>query len=673
MNFSTFARSQRYRSRLPLKQLAFTVVVYRAIVVEEEKTELLVEATVAWDGKKLSPAETLGIYKDVTHLSRREGVETAPYRYKLGDQGSTAALGLDSALPASSATVPTPAPVPFVPLLPNMPPLPALSDVITQINRLKCFFFTRPSLEDFINQAEEDVPVDPSPGPSLLAPIVLRQHRRDHQPNRCMFLMWASGEILVRGRPYNSVSTGRVGGARGVADGDSADVCSHAADSLMAHSTTGAAPSPPSVTATDAGVDLSIDIDDVTWSGTERVLCTLTAEKDEYFFTAKPSLNELHTLFVDAAYIYTFRVTVSRAGAPAGQPEPVSGVGSRRGVPADGCLVPSSIAPLEVLLANVRDLAESVAEQYESLEVGKLSVAHRLLRQVAMMAPLERAGADGGAATAAAASASSSEVARRRRRQGTFDRGMPFSATFDRTGTRSIVGTLTLPSRSQGAASSGAVLLSPAGGQHRVSILPRSSCQYHIFGTVDRCVGIAEWTLFVRCQLIEDETVTPSIYDPLPTSSSSSSAVCEFSSQLAHASTFVEGEFLLDVDHVFNLPFDYSFTGATLPSSPLRLIVTAFTEGAAADGLQAPVAYACVSLPIASPGRHTVTAPMWAPHKTGAEFLRSTLVGGAPGLVDARQAGPAPTHRTGLHMKGGLYVDSVGTLHMTVNVIQHHC
>ncbi|CAG9574416.1 conserved hypothetical protein [Leishmania major strain Friedlin] len=673
MNVFHFASSQRYRSRLPLRQLTFTVAVYRAIVVEEDKAELLVEATVGWDGKVLSPAETLSIYKDVTHLSRREAAGTAPHSDKSGGQRGASAVGLEGAPPVSSpAIVPAPAPGP---LLPNIPSLPALSDAIARISRLPFSFFTRPSLEDFINQAEEDVPVDPSPGPSLLAPIVLRQHRRDHQPNRCMFLMWAAGELLVRGRTLGAASPGPVGGADGVAGGDSADGGSHAAASLTAHPTTGVAFAPPSAVGAVAEAESSIDIDDVTWSGNERVLCTLTAEQDEYFFTAKPSLNKLHTLFVDAAYIYTFRVTVARAGALVGQREPWAGGGTRQGVPIDGCLLPSSIAPLEVLLANVRDLAQSVAEQYESLEVGKVAVARRLLRQVAMMAPLERVGTDGGAAAAAAAAASvssSSEVARRRRGQGALGPGMSFSAAADRTGVRGIMGTLTSSSRSQRAASFRAALLSPAGYKRSASMLPRGSCQYHIFGTVDRCVGISEWTLFVRCQLVEDEAVTPSMYDPLPTSSSSSSsAVCAFTSQLAHASTFVEGEFLLDVDHIFNLPFDHSFVGPALPSSPLRLIATAFTEGAAAEGLQAPVAYACVSLPIASPGHHTVTAPMWAPHKTGVEFLRSTLVGGAPGLVDARQAGPALAHRTGLNVKEGLYADSVGTLHITVNVIHH--
>lgn len=667
MNVFHFASSQRYRSRLPLRQLTFTVAVYRAIVVEEDKAELLVEATVAWDGKVLSPAETLSIYKDVTHLSRREAAGTAPNNDKSDVQGGASALGLEGAPPVSSpAIVPAPAPGP---LLPNIPSLPALSDAIAQISKLQFFFFTRPSLEDFINQAEEDVPVDPSPGPSLLAPIVLRQHRRDHQPNRCMFLMWAAGELLVCGRPPGAASPGPVGGGDDVAGGDSANGDSHAAASLTAHPTTAAAPLLPSA----AGMESSIDLDDVTWGGTERVLCTLTAEQDEYFFTAKPSLNKLHTLLVDAAYIYTFRVTVSRAGASVGQREPWAGDGTRRGVPADGCLLPSSIAPLEVLLANVRDLAQSVAEQYESLEIGKVAVARRLLRQVVMMAPLERVGTDGGATAAAAAASvsSSSEVARRRRWQGTLGLSMPFSAAADRTGARGTMGNLTSSSRSQRATSFGAALLSSTGVKRSALSLPCGSCQYHIFGTVDRCVGIAEWTLFVRCRLVEDDSVTPSMYDPHLTSSSSSSAVCEFISQLAHASTFVEGEFLLDVDHVFNLPFDYSFVGAALPSSPLRLIATAFTEGAAAEGLQAPVAYACVSLPIASPGHHTVTAPMWAPHKTGVEFLRSTLVGGAPGLVDVRQAGPAPAHRTGLNVKEGLYTDSVGTLHITVNIIHH--
>ncbi|KAG5478983.1 hypothetical protein CUR178_05565 [Leishmania enriettii] len=669
MELFHFARSQRYRSRLPLRQLQFKVAVYRALVVEEDKAELLVEATVGWDDKVLSPPEILSLYKDVAHLSRREAAGVVAHCDRPRVHSDAAALGLDGAPPASSPDIMSVSITrPLLPLLPNTLSLPAPSDIVTQLRRLRFYLFTRPSLEDFINRAEEDVPVDPSPGPSLLAPIVLRQHRRDHQPNRRMFLMWATGELLVRGQPSGpeSLWPDELAGCGG-ADGEP-----HAADLRKTGPATGAASSAHPATTAAAEVESSIDIDDVTWSGDERVLCTLTAEQDERFFTAKPSLSELHTFFVDAAYIYTFRVTVSHADAPARRRGLWAGDGARHDVLVDARLTPSSVAPLEVLLANVRDVAQYVEEQCESLGVGQGALARRLLRQAAMMVPPERGVADGGAAAAAASAPPSSEGARRRQGRGTHGAVMPLSPAADRTGAGSSMSILASSSRPQHATAPGVALLSRASVMRSAATLPRGLCQSYVFGTVDRVIGIAESTLFVRCQLVEDEAATASMYDPLPSSPSPSScAVCEFSSQLAHVSAFVEDEFLFDIDHVFNLPFEYSFVGAALPSSPLRLVATVFTEGAAAEGLQAPVAYACISLPTANPGHHVVKAPMWAPHKTGAEFLRTTLLGGAPALVDARQAGPVPAHRTGLNVKEGLYADSVGTLHITVNILHH--
>ncbi|KAG5478762.1 hypothetical protein LSCM1_06166 [Leishmania martiniquensis] len=666
MEFFHFARSQRYRSRLPLRQLQFKVTVYRALVVEEDRAELLVEATVGWDDKVLSPPEILSLYKDAAHLSQREAAKAIPYSDKPCDPGDATALEPDGAPPACSpGAVPEPITRPLLSLLPDTLSLPAPSDIVAQLRRLKFFLFTRPSLEDFINRAEEDVPVDPSPGPSLLAPIILRQHRRDHQPNRRMFFMWAAGELQVCGQPAGAESTAPV---EGVGCGGADEEAQADALRKKGPATDAASSAHPTATAA-ADVKSSIDMDDVTWSGDERVLCTLTAEQDERFFTAKPSLGELHTLLVDAAYIYTFRVTVSHADASAGWLGQWAGNGARQDVLADGRLSPSSIAPLEVLLSNVRDVARYVEEQCEALGVSKGALSRRLLRQAAMMAPPDRGGTDAGAS---ASDPSSSGGARRRHRRGALGAVMPLSPAADRAGAACSAKIAASSSRSPHATPHGVALLPRVGAMRSTATLPHGLCQYYVFGTVDRCVGIAEPTLFVRCQLVEDEAAAASMYESLPSSSSPSScAVCTFSSQLAHAGTFVEGEFLLDIDHVFNVPFEYSFVGAALPCSPLRLVATAFAEGTAAEGLQAPVAYACVSLPTASPGRHALKAPMWAPHKTGAEFLCSTLIGGAPGLVDARQAGPAPAYRTGLNVKEGLYADSVGVLHITVSVLHH--
>ncbi|KAG5504477.1 hypothetical protein JKF63_04929 [Porcisia hertigi] len=669
MDWFNFASSQRYRSRLPLRQLQFTVTVYRAIVVEEDKAELLVEKTVQWDGKVLSPAETLNLYHDLTQLLQRSTTEPPPNSDKVRDHSHTAALHLDG-VPSASSHVGMPASAPGV-LLPNMPCFPALPDIVAQRQKVQFSVFTRPSEEDFINRAEEDVPVDPPPGPSLLAPIILRQHRRDHQPNRRMFLMWAAGELLVRNHPPGGTSRVPLEAAS-VTGGGGVDGVSPTAASPRTGLATGAASSPLAATSTEVGAaGASITMDNVSWVGDERVLCTLTADEDEHFFTAKPSLNELHTLVVDAAYIYTFRVTVSRANVPAARQGRVVGDGMLRGVLPGGRFSSSSIAPLEVLLSNIRHVARSVEEQYESLEVSNDAVARRLLRQVAMMVPPERGSADAGAsptaAAAAAAASSASEGTEMHRGRETSVVGISRSSAARCTDAGSFAGYSASISRPRRQTSSGVALPSRTSVIHGASSLPCGCCHYYVFGTVDRCVGIPESTLFVRCQLVEDRA--PTTHNSVSASSLSSPGVYEFNSQLVYASTFVESECLLDIDHVFNLPFDYSFLGAAAPSSPLRLIATAFTEGAAAEGLQAPVAYACVTLPIASPGHHKVTAPMWAPHKTGIEFLRSALLGGAPGLVDARQAGPASAHRTGLNVKEGLYTDSVGTLHITLNIL----
>lgn len=223
----------------------------------------------------------------------------------------------------------------------------------------------------------------------------------------------------------------------------------------------------------------------------------------------------------------------------------------------------------------------------------------------------------------------------------------------------------------RGATGVGGVLLGRTAGTIRGAghALPRGMCQYYVCGTVERCVGIAESTLFLRCHIMEDGAATSWLYDKL--TASSPSAICSFTSQLAHISAFIEDESVMDVDHVFNLPFDHTFVGPTMAGSPLRLVVAVYTAGAAGEGLQSAVAYACVTLPTASPGRHTLSTAMWAPHKTGVEFLRSTLVGGAPSLVDARQTGPPPSHRTGISVKEGLYADSIGRVLLTVNVLQH--
>ncbi|KPI87143.1 hypothetical protein ABL78_3796 [Leptomonas seymouri] len=628
MNFVHFLKSQRYRSRVPLRQLQFTVTVYRALVVEEAHAELLAEATVPWDGKAFSPLEVLDLYRDLSRLTRQpphaeelkeQTTETAPPA-----AAATSGAGPSTPGPAAArASCPAPSSDEFA--------LPTPCELVAQLQQPQSSFFTRPTLEDFIDCAEEDFPVDPPQGPSLLAPIILRQHRRDHQPNRKMYLMWASGEVVLPEGMARALGPAAAAAAESTSSGDAR---------------ASAASLPP------------LDADAISWQGVERVLCTLTAEPDESVFTARPSLNDVHTLFVDAAHIYTFRVTVSKAAAR-GETHP----GMSLGVTPKGALDAAS-TPLDIVLANVRELAQYTEEQCEKLEVSKDAVARRLLRQAAMMVPPER-GTSGPAVMTASGALSSEEGGRARR--ASFNFGGP-SGALGEGGVGTAMGGLSVPAAQRGTGVGGALLSRPA-VMRSGRLLPRGICQYYVFGTVDRCVGIPESTLFLRCQLVEDGATTAWMYDPLATSTPS--AVLEFSSQLAHISTFVEHECVLDVDHIFNLPFEYSFVGTALPRSPLRLVVSAFTEGMAAEGIQSAVAYTCVSLPVATPGRHAVAAAMWAPHKTSVEFLQSTLIGGAPSLVDARQAGPPPSHQTGLNVKAGLYADSVGSVRLTVNVLHH--
>lgn len=667
MDVVHFLKSQRYRSRLPLRQLHFTVAVYRAIVVEEANVELLAEVTVPWDGKVFSPAETLRIYQDVARLTHRPTTSNGEVRAHLAGDGERAAAAAQQHPPASAAAdalglsptarrsntgaAATAASPHHQDGVPEVLQLPPLTDVVRQLQRPTSFFFTRPTAEDFIDAAEEDFPVDPPQGPSLLAPVILRQHRRDHQPNRKMYLMWATGAM-------HTTEGGHVVPVSAI------DVAATAASSSAVDPFAAPAASSPLV-----------EVDAVHWKGEERVLCTLTAEQDEYVFTARPSLDDVHTLYVDAAHIYSFRVTVSRTAAAAAG----SGAEEGRQTALRGGFDPSA-APLDVVLANVRELAHNAEEEYEQMEISRDAVARRLLRQAAMMAPAER----GGSAltvTAAAATAQSplpeEGGGRPRRASLGFRVPSPTAAAsaalaggLDRSVSVAYGGALGMSLAQTRATGVGGALLSRSAAMMRSGhALPRGMCQYYMCGTVDRCVGIPEATVFLRCHVVEDGAAASWLYDPLTTSSPS--AVCTFSSQLAHISAFVADASVFDVDHVFNLPFDYTFVGPAVSGSPLRLIVAAFTEGEAGEGLQSAVAYACVTLPIATPGRHSLTAAMWAPHKTGVEFLRSVLVGGAPSLVDVRQAGPPPSRRTGISVKEALYADSVGRVMVTVNIMQH--
>ncbi|AAZ13108.1 Meckel syndrome type 1 protein, putative [Trypanosoma equiperdum] len=127
------------------------------------------------------------------------------------------------------------------------------------IAKFSCTFFTRPPSEDYVSEAKENLLVDPPQAASPHVQIILREHQNQHQEGNRMYFMWASGEIL------------------GPSEGK---------------------------------------FDDAQWKGQERVICTITAERNSLCFTAKPSLNKTHTLLVDSLYVYSFVITPLQACEP---------------------------------------------------------------------------------------------------------------------------------------------------------------------------------------------------------------------------------------------------------------------------------------------------------------------------------------------------------------------
>ncbi|KAF8275299.1 hypothetical protein TcBrA4_0136610 [Trypanosoma cruzi] len=88
-------------------------------------------------------------------------------------------------------------------------------------------------------------------------------------------------------------------------------------------------------------------------------------------------------------------------------------------------------------------------------------------------------------------------------------------------------------------------------------------------------------------------------------------------------------DFILVPVHTFNTPFEYHLDDVEM--KPLELIVTVYSETERSQ--QAPVGYTTMTVPYMLPGCHSLRAPLWRPHQTGREFLRSALVGGAPSLL----------------------------------------
>lgn len=686
MEFIRFTSSQRYGTRVPLRQLAFVVTVSRTFLIEDEEPEVLCEVTVPWGAKLPSPQERLNMYKQL-----QAALSASAERGKK-DEAS-------EAHPASDSLA-----------------LPTLAEVVEQLRSPSHKLFTRPPMEDFIDPSEEDFPVDPPMGPSLLAPVVLRQHRRDHRPNDRMHFLWTLGDITgappapSRSRQSEEASERPGEGAAELTEGSAA--------------------------ATEGGGLLGL-----AWVGEERVLCTITAEKDEGFFTAKPSLNTPHTILVDAVYIHSFTICAvdmasldhsegidSESGSSASLVSGPFGLERRShghrqwdgdakvarpsqrpsmggvlaAVTATGSLPAAAAAAATTTLAAAEQASDGIrtvaTQATEGLEVLRRSE--------------EGFGAGGGGAHGVegqATSAASQALAQSLLRDAAM---LTLDGGGDEANTRAAADVLRPAAvrtaavaedeeffHGKGGTAGGdgfeatARRLAPQGRRANVApgFLPGGEegrrRRYHVFGVVERCLGLPYDTLYLKCMLVQDTLpgaearaardvplffLEREALAAVATGSSRAQHSQEtlFTTQLAYAGAVTVEDYLVEVDHVFNVPFEHSYVDDSLPKAPLRLMVTALSEGFSGDGSQAPVGYCCVTLPVAVPGTHKVRSPMWTPHPTGREFVKSATTGGRPSLVDGRESGPPLTNRTGISVRQGLLADSAGMLCLTVNVAQ---
>lgn len=660
MDFMRFSSSQRYGTRVPLRQLAFRVTVSRAYLIEDERPEVLCEVTIPWNSKLPSPSERLRLFQQL-----HGAMAAADSTTNSNDGGWSAG--------------------------------PLVAEVTDELRRPASQLFTRPTVEDFIDAGEEDFPVDPPQGPSLLAPIVLRQHRRDHLPNNNMFIMWATGGLgddAASGAPRPSINPGG--------------------------STTTAHYSSPAL----------LDAALLRWVGEERVLCRLTAERNEGFFTARPSLNEPHTILVDAVHIYSFviravdvasldtaeadgrhnsnsmsdssttvghdaggrrhhhrRTSASAGGGPPDQNAMAHtmDVLSGRGAAHLGLAVAatSALAAAEQVTESIRAVSAEAAGGMEALRLAPTPAgadgsgwaedpdaqARRMLRDAAMAIADSRAALSALAsaevvpAAAAGTTAAPSGIVL----SGTVG-GM--SATYD----GSARGGGTVTPRRAGSGSSTATATTAA---TVLGAVTGDRVRYYVYGVVERTLGLPYDAVYLKCCLQQDTE---------PTSTSSSGGLPQFfleqeallsrgaggrvfSTQLAYAGAVTVEDYLVQVDHCFNVPFEHSYVDDALPKAPLRLAVAAFSEGFGGEGHQTPVGYCSVSLPVLAPGTHTVHCPLWTPHMTGSEFVKAVVAGGGPSLVDLRDSAAPVRGRTGIAVRQGLLADSQGLVTVTVNIV----
>lgn len=278
-----FQGAHRYHGKQPLRELLFSLTVWRAPLIEEELRELLCETKFQWGAKLPSPNERIG---DVQHWIRNTASRPS------GTMSAGVALGDTEMLrrpadgggdfDAGQYEMPR---HPLVDLLcraqdPQTPGSTA-ERMAEFCQRGEHRFFTRPPAEDYVDPTEFISPLEPEQATSPLAAIVLSNHRTQHRGNPNMYLMWAMGQAEA------ALTAGRRSLPKGC-------------DPV-------------------AAAQLPLELLDMSWVGDEVVFCTLTRQANsDTSFLVKPSLNEEHTLLVTSKHIYTFKLSVVQATTTTG-------------------------------------------------------------------------------------------------------------------------------------------------------------------------------------------------------------------------------------------------------------------------------------------------------------------------------------------------------------------
>jgi hypothetical protein len=278
MEFENYADEFQYTTHVPIKKLIFEVSVFRARLNDEKDTEILAQRRIAWGSKWPSPAEAIDWYDKRFREAQQRAASS------LGSVNSGNPSGQDSTngrratpkVESNSGRPATPAAASggggsgkggsggagfttgsnhanIEALLAQLESCPGEREDQRLIYHImnQGRLFTRPPQEDFINEDELDSQLEPPQSPTPLSEMHLKRHRERNLPSPAMFICFAIGDV----RP--AASSG--------------------------------APQ---------------------WFGRELVACTLRVMEDGLYFTARPSLGELHTLYYDQQYLYTFVVNL---------------------------------------------------------------------------------------------------------------------------------------------------------------------------------------------------------------------------------------------------------------------------------------------------------------------------------------------------------------------------